>query len=95
MREFHKKYAEQGYTVKQVGDMITEAGLKDYKEENILKFAKKKGIAVDLVQEGLTKDKKGHVRYIIPQSKLINLIEDMNIPVSVEQLESAAGRLGF
>lgn len=95
MREFHKKYAEDGYTIAQVINMLDQAGLKGYNEVQILKFVKDQEISVDLVKEGLAKDKRGNIRYIIPQSKLVNLIEGMNIPISVGQLESAAGKLGI
>lgn len=97
MREFYKKYPGGGYTINQVSNMIANAGITDqeYNQQNILKFVKAKGISIDLVKEGLAKDKKGHIRYIIPTSRLVNLIEGMSIPVSVEQLELTAARLGF
>lgn len=94
--QFREKYGEQGYTIRQIYDMLNHSGEIPYVDSvKILYHAKKHNLAIDLKKEGFRGFTGQQALYVIKKSDLEKLIAALKIDISVSELEDAAKELSI
>jgi len=99
-RQLIQRIGEVGYTAGQIHNMLNhlDHSLGEmYGEDKIRKYARKNNLAVDIDELGFQRRHKSAEgsKYYIPKSKLVQIIDGLDICVTVDDLEKAAARLGY
>jgi len=84
--KFRQKYHETGYTANQISNALSTFNIEYYTQTQILNFAKENEIAIDLVKEGIITKRRG-TGYLIQKSKLIEIVEGLNILITEQELK--------
>jgi hypothetical protein len=95
--QFRAKIGEAVYTSEDVGQILHSLELDLYigkDSRNIREYVKENKLFANLQTLGI-KSRRSHVKYWIPKSNLVKIIEGMKIPVSQRDFEAAAYNLGF
>ncbi|HLD40144.1 MAG TPA: hypothetical protein VJB13_03315 [Candidatus Nanoarchaeia archaeon] len=92
--QFRIKIGEVAYTANQIRNMLAELGIA-VDSKRILNYVKDNDLSVKLEQFDIKPIGPSSTKYWIPKSKLVSIIEGMNIPASVSNLEDAAYKLKY
>ena len=94
--KFRAKIGEAAYTPGQVSEMLAYIGLGLHTStDRIREYAKRHELYANLKKLGIKPAGLSSTRYWIPKSNLVRIIEGLNIPVVIEDLERAAQELNF
>ncbi len=81
-----KVLGERAYDFQSIGNALREAGLGHHEYRDILAYAKREGLTVDKADLNLPGNHR--TKYWLPASKLPGVLDGMDIPIGVEQLEA-------
>ena len=94
-----QKIGEVGYTAGQIFHMLDHLKMPrkpQWSEGHIRGYARRNHLVVDLGELGVVRrSKNDSSRYYIPKSKLVDIVEGLDMTCTVEDLERAAVGLGY
>lgn len=95
---FQQRVGEPGYTISMITTMLSVAGLPWYGSETrsarIRRFAEKNGLLLDL-RDLEIKPKGQGAKAMVPQSKLRTILDELDIPATLDDLRDAAMTLSL
>lgn len=84
--QMKKVLGERAYDFQSIGNALREANLGHHRYQDLLAYAKREGLTV--TKEELKLPGQHRAKYWIPASKLSEVLDGLDIPIRVEQLEA-------